>query len=425
MKLPAVVNKCRALKRRLDKSEKENANLKRNVGKLKKKIYEREHAPSTPIREAKQILVDIGKTPTQSAVKKISPYTATAQAVRKSSLPTKRKLLDSASSKSRRKHGINATAIGKATKTPRRYVFAKNPFQSRSTRKLISNSRRNLVIAFLKRPDNSFQLPGIRDQVRGQTKYGLTDTMQNLYLKFRSEHVGIQMSKSAFFAARPNYIRLVQWTNRKQCLCQTCANMALRIAATKSLPKSGKAVSDMADTEILTKLEEISPRVTFKQWRKVDVDFNGRKIKKTKRISITQSKPDFIKAFMEQLHGYRKHCHRVETQYSQLRMLKRKMKPMVEATVQCDYAENWKCGYQDEISAVFYDQNLITLHPMVVHYRDEEGSLQHISFVGVTEEGKHCAPTTFTFINKFITDSALIFKSLEVLYYIMDSPSSQ
>ena len=28
---------------------------------------------------------------------------------------------------------------------------------------------------------------------------------------------------------------------------------------------------------------------------------------------------------------------------------------LIDATVQCDYAENGKCSYQDAISAVFYD----------------------------------------------------------------------
>lgn len=261
--------------------------------------------------------------------------------------------------------------------------------------------------------------------MKGQTKYGLTDTMQNLFLKFRSEYVQIQVSKSAFFAARPKNIKLVQWTNRRQCLCQTCANMALKIAAAKVLPKSGRAVSAMTDAEVVFKLEDIPSRITFKEWSKVEIDFNGKKIKKVKRIQSTQTKSQFIKGFMETLHDYKDHCSRVETQYAMLRVLKQKLKPLEEATVQCDYAENRKCSYQDEISAVFYDQNLITLHPKVVHYRDGKGNLQHTSFVGVTEEGKHCAPTTLSFIEKFMPEIRSLLPDLAVVHYITDSPSSQ
>ena len=46
--------------------------------------------------------------------------------------------------------------------------------------------------------------------------------------------------------------------------------------------------------KVETKLDEVAPHVTFKQWQKVEVDIKGKQIKKTKRISINiQSRPDF------------------------------------------------------------------------------------------------------------------------------------
>ena len=131
--------------------------------------------------------------------------------------------------------------------------------------------------------NNSSQLPSKKHHVKGQVKYGLTDTMDNLYTKFKSECTSIRMHRSTFFAARPSYIKLVQWTNRNQCLCQVCANMSLLINRSKVLPKSGKLVAGMLDEDIEAKLEVMEPKITVnmvKQWRKVDVDFKGKKIKK-------------------------------------------------------------------------------------------------------------------------------------------------
>lgn len=90
-----------------------------------------------------------------------------------------------------------------------------------------------------------------------------------------------------------------------------------------------------------------------------------------------ESSEEFRKAFMTDLKQYKGHCARVERQYSQLRILRQKMEPLVEATVQCDYAESGmrKCSYQNEIAAVFYDQNMISLHPMVVHFRVPGGRI--------------------------------------------------
>ena len=62
------------------------------------------------------------------------------------------------------------------------------------------------------------------------------------------------------------------------------------------------------------------------------------------------------------------------------------MVPEKEACVQMDYAENWTPKYRDEISSTYYDKDQITVHPMVVHYR-EGGSLKAKSYAGITSDG--------------------------------------
>ena len=56
--------------------------------------------------------------------------------------------------------------------------------------------------------------------------------------------------------------------------------MSLLINRSKVLPKSGKLVAGMLDEDIEAKLKVMEPKITVKQWRKVDVDFKGKKIKK-------------------------------------------------------------------------------------------------------------------------------------------------
>ena len=62
------------------------------------------------------------------------------------------------------------------------------------------------------------------------------------------------------------------------------------------------------------------------------------------------------------------------------------MVPEKEACVQMDYADNWMPKYRDEISSTYYDKDQITVHPMVVHYR-EGGSLKAKSYAGITSDG--------------------------------------
>ena len=53
---------------------------------------------------------------------------------------------------------------------------------------------------------------------------------------------------------------------------------------------------------------------------------------------------------------------------------------MKKVTIQMDYAENYRCIYQDEPSAMFYTCQQITIHPMVVHYQTLEGFLENQNF---------------------------------------------
>ena len=193
--MPAVLNKCRALKRQLDKKEQENSTLKKNVGKLRRQLCKKNELPtSTPVRQAHDLLSELGKAPSQSNVKRVLPYTATITAVKQATLPIKRKIFGPSSSAKRTKISKSlAGDIEKITNVSARYICRRPYTKYRPTRKLLARSRNNLAVRFLKRPDNSSQLPSKKHHVKGQVKYGLTDTMDNLYTKFKSEYTNIRM----------------------------------------------------------------------------------------------------------------------------------------------------------------------------------------------------------------------------------------
>ena len=136
-------------------------------------------------------------------------------------------------------------------------------------------------------------------------------------------------------------------------------------------------------------------------------------------------KVEFITDFKVALSDLREHASRVTTQYEQIRKVRSDMQPGTECTIQMDYAENYNCVYQDEIGAVHYDRNQVSLHPMVIHYRDDTDTLQHISIVGVTEERSHTIATTMAFIQSIQIKVKAILPKLNTVPCITDSPSSQ
>ena len=50
-----------------------------------------------------------------------------------------------------------------------------------------------------------------------------------------------------------------------------------------------------------------------------------------------------------------------------------------EALVLGDFAENYQFLIQDEIQSYHCSKEYCTLHPVVVYFKDDTGSLQHIS----------------------------------------------
>ena len=112
-------------------------------------------------------------------------------------------------------------------------------------------------------------------------------------------------------------------------------------------------------------------------------------------------------------------------QYDQIHHMKDTLRPGKDISVQLDYAENWSATYLREISSAHYDKKMITVHPMVTHYRSEQGVLVAKSFVGVTEVLAHSFPTTFTFLKMLMKQIKKEHTTLEVVHFISDGPSSQ
>ena len=90
-----------------------------------------------------------------------------------------------------------------------------------------------------------------------------------------------------------------------------------------------------------------------------------------------------------------------------------------------DYAENWQVKYMEEIGSVYYDKVQISIHPVVLHYRDEDGAMKDLSYVGLSCVMAHSGPTTFAFLKAVLLELHHIMPFLNTIHFVTDSPSSQ
>jgi hypothetical protein len=258
-------------------------------------------------------------------------------------------------------------------------------------------------------------------------RYALNDTMKNIYHKFILEFPNIRMSFSTFAKQRPKYIKSIKWAARRQCLCVKHQNVALKLKAVKITQSPNVFIRDNTHDEILNKLDKLpEKKIKFQVWRTEELSATEDKILKKVRLQEDEvDKKDFIEICDQEFSLFREHVRRITEQYQQIRKLREILDIDSEVTVQMDYSENFSVIYQDEPSQVFYDRQLITIHPMVVHYKSPDGNLQHQSFVGVSDVTKHSAGTTLAFICKLIPQIKEMKPEVKTVHYITDSPASQ
>jgi hypothetical protein len=290
------------------------------------------------------------------------------------------------------------------------------------------------VKRFLERDDNSTCLPGKRDKLK--TKSGMTQTrvlndyLYNLHLKFKSENPHMKIGFTSFCSYRPKHVKLVQFSARRTCLCQKHQNMSLKVKGLKSVGVSttenpDTLISNNSDEEIIQKLRDCpSDTIKYTQWKRKEVEHKGRMTKRMMIANLEMPKNEFIDLFTHDLSEFRKHTERVKTQYVQITALKEKM-PRDHVLCQMDFAENYSCGHADEIQNAYFDKCSVTLHPVVVYFKDAEGKIGHTSYVYVSDTPSHNSGTVYSFMKKICEEVKANRPNTNCIHYVTDSPTSQ
>ena len=295
-----------------------------------------------------------------------------------------------------------------------------------------SAHKRNCIIHFLKREDNSDCMSGKKDAVRvgkrkGQ-KYILNDTLSNLHKKFNQEIPEDAVSRSFFFKSRPKNIIPVIYAKHKVCLCQKHQNFALKLAALRLdgfVQNPDKFAKDTTTEAAEEKLKQIQRyEITYRVWKQVERPYKGTIIKKTTLTEERKTKDESVEEFITTMMSFKEHAARVTEQYTNISLLKEILMPN-EVTVQLDFAENYVCNFSAEVSSAYYSKQQ-TIHAAVINYKEAPlTNLQHKSVVLLSDENDHTAPTVFAFLKKLIAWIRDNFKDVTSIHYISDSPTSQ
>jgi hypothetical protein len=376
-----------------------------------------------PEKEAEQIMEKSNLSPTlhPEIVKELTAFRVLSEQVSTAPKNIQVEILSPVRGKQTRCASLLSRRIG----IHRQNILKKRP--SRAANMHEKERKRALVVNFMKNPENSTPLPGKKDATANmKMKYALNDNITNLHRKFIEEHPTVKISRTVFARFRPEWMKLIHVAARRQCLCVYHRNGQLKLKSIKQKCSVNQFLQNNTNEKISEMLNGLpAGNIQLSQWQKETVNYKGNLLKKMRLNHLDLSRDEFIESFKEDFGFLRDHIRRIKTQYMEINNLRNSLAPNQEITCQMDYAENYNCVFQDEPSQVYYDRRQITLHPMVIHFRDVSGSLVHRSYVGISGYNNHSASTTLAFIQKLIPELLKLLPNLNTIHYITDSPASQ
>ncbi|XP_069139329.1 uncharacterized protein [Argopecten irradians] len=316
------------------------------------------------------------------------------------------------------------TMISKALGVSRKKVRKLGEARRFKCKRKLSDS----VTEFLEREDNSTTLPGKRDtkteNLEKKQKNVLSDYMKNLYGKYRFENPDKKISKSQFYALRPQHVVLANFASRKTCLCSRHQNMALKLRAliAKGVRCSKNPDECVKDKDtIIQQIRDLEvTEISYKHWKKVQ---EGDKFRH-KEVVETKEKEEFLDQFSTQFEDFEDHVGRVQHQYQELRKLRQNL-PIGEVVVWMDFAENYQCSSVEEVQSAYWNAAMVSLHTMVVYYRPDEDERGMQSYVAISDVLSHNAVSVYAVLLKLIPHIKGLVPNLSTIHYLTDSPTSQ
>ena len=142
----------------------------------------------------------------------------------------------------------------------------------------------------------------------------------------------------------------------------------------------------------------------WKTWANVQLKGkNGAKLTKKCLVEKEGTVQELVTALLEQLHPWAHHTFIAKWQFQQYKSLKDNLPESTLLTV-ADFAENYRCDYQDEISSAYYNYKQATLHPIQCSYWcPDDGALVQEAMVYISDDLKHDNHAVATFNDHLYT----------------------
>ena len=316
------------------------------------------------------------------------------------------------------------------------------------------------ILAFLERDDNSRMTADKNMVIEGKQKRIVTDYVRNLHLKFSAEHPELDVCRTTFRKYKPKHISLSRDLKKRNCNCIKCENIEFMIDKVKRLspeaiPKLPKEFCEKFQDGVAVQLLMEGFRhdvpgdiISYKAWIPVKtkvyvwewVGEGANRVRKQVEKEVVRTLPrnvhvsmdEFKTRFASDLAKWRAHNKRVCHQFLALKKMREKMTSH-DIELQLDFSENYTCEVSGEVQTAHFNAPQITLHPIVMRYKDtDDGELKVKSFSMCSELDKaHNVEMIYSMLREFWTVTLPremgqdFVDRIRNVNYVSDSPFSQ
>ena len=321
----------------------------------------------------------------------------------------------------------------------------------------IDNQMKATVANFLQRDDNSRTLPGKKDTVTyklvKKQKSLLSDTMQNLHLKFCTESQ-IQISYSTFCRLKPFWIVKPTLRDRQTCACKIHENIDFMV---ERLFKQGLVTSrnpeqlvediccDIDDAKcmyrdcngckeklvpiVMQDPEDAQQRIWWWEWKRQretrikDEKLNPEEIQVqvTSQVRTEGTVEELCTKFQKDIARFASHIFTIRHQYRCIRELRSNMSED-DIFLHVDFSENYVCKYGKEIQSVHFgaSHNQVTLHTGIAYTDDAVKP-----FCSISKSTRHDERAVWAHLQPVLQHLLSKKPTATTLHMLTDGPTTQ
>lgn len=302
-----------------------------------------------------------------------------------------------------------------------------------------------LVKNFYQSEEQCRILPGMKDVVSvGKKVYErkrlILCNLRELYSNFKTEHPNLKIGISKFCALRPKWCVLAGASGTHLvCVCTIHQNVILMThgAGIKEdykelilhmvceeasrecmLRHCDKCPSKEKLIEFLElKFEDCDAeeKVEYNQWVSTD---------RTEMIRCSSSVEEFIEVLVGKLNKLIPHSFIAKSQSHYFKQLKETSNPSV-AIISMDFSENYSFTIQEEAQGYHWTSDACTLHPVMVHFKDESNTNLVMSLCIISDDLKHDVGMVYEIQKAVTTFLKETYPHIKEVQYFSDGCAAQ